>query len=102
MSAAPTLVAIITASGSETSVPDRADAVDAMIFVKLANHNSHLLDVTLLGGEGDEALDTWGSPDNWCSDYAALCETEFTVGDVVQAVRDAVTLLAEMKSEAAS
>ena len=93
MSSATSLGAIITAYGTETAVPDREDAVDAMIFVKLNSHNSKLCDVTLLGGEGDEALDIWGSPDNWCSDYVALCETEFTAGDVVQAVRDAVMLL---------
>ena len=84
---APTLLAMITGTGGSSTVPDRADAVDADI--QLAG-GKFICSVTLLNDETTDELDIWGSPDMWCSDYAALCETEFTAGDVVQAVRDAV------------
>ena len=82
---ADSLEATITGRGPASTVPDRPDAVDADVYLG----GEYLCSVTLLRGHTG-GLETWGAPDNWCSDYAAVeALGDGGSGDVVAAVAQA-------------
>jgi hypothetical protein len=62
-----TITATVTARAANSTVPDRADAVDFAVDI-----DGRRVDVTLLVDGYSGQLDVWGSPDQWCSDPAAV------------------------------
>jgi hypothetical protein len=61
------ITATVTARGTNSTVPDNDTAVDFAVTI-----DGRRVDVTLLVDTYSGKLDVWGSPDQWCSDPAAV------------------------------
>jgi hypothetical protein len=61
------IIATVTARGTNSTVPDNDTAVDFAVTI-----DGRRVDVTLLVDTYSGKLDVWGSPDQWCSDPAAV------------------------------
>jgi hypothetical protein len=61
------ITATVTARAANSTVPDRADAVDFAVDI-----DGRRVDVTLMVDGYSGKLDVWGSPDQWCSDPKAV------------------------------
>ena len=77
-----TITARITGRGIDSTVPDNDGAVDAEILID----GKHLCDVTLLSSRQDGALEIWGDPENWCSNFQAVKAAGLSGIDIVNAV----------------
>ena len=62
-----TITATVTARAANSTVPDNDTAVDFAVDI-----DGRRVDVTLLVDGYSGKLDVWGSPDQWCSDPAAV------------------------------
>lgn len=92
----------VEAVGENSLLPHRKDAVDAEVFLD----GKWLCDVTLLGHEdGRPGLDTWGSPDHWCSHWSDVqaaarnleVDLDHLTCEIVKAVEAALTDYQQLK-----